>query len=38
MPDKRPGVKNEKRYEALKRKGMSKERAARTWPGGSGWS
>ena len=29
MPDKRPTVKNEKQYEALKRKGMSKERAAR---------
>jgi hypothetical protein len=29
MPDKRPGVKNEKQYEALKEKGMSKERAAR---------
>jgi hypothetical protein len=29
MPDKRPGVKNEKQYEALKRKGMSKERAAK---------
>ena len=29
MPDKRPSVKNEKQYEALKRKGMSKERAAR---------
>jgi hypothetical protein len=28
MPDKRPSVKNEKQYEALKRKGMSKERAA----------
>ena len=26
---KRPGVKNEKQYEALKDKGMSKERAAR---------
>ena len=29
MPDKRPSVKNEKQYEALKRKGMSKARAAR---------
>jgi hypothetical protein len=29
MPDKRPSVKNERRYEALKEKGMSKERAAR---------
>lgn len=29
MPDKRPSVNNEKQYEALKRKGMSKERAAR---------
>jgi hypothetical protein len=29
MPDKRPSVKNEKQYEALKRKGMSKESAAR---------
>jgi hypothetical protein len=29
MPDKRPSVKNEKQYEALKRKGVSKERAAR---------
>jgi hypothetical protein len=29
MPDRRPSVKNEKQYEALKRKGMSKERAAR---------
>ncbi len=28
MPDKRPIVKNEKQYEALKRKGMSKKRAA----------
>jgi hypothetical protein len=28
MPDKRPSVKNEKQYEALKDKGMSKERAA----------
>ena len=26
---KRPGVKNEKQYEALKKKGMSKSRAAR---------
>jgi hypothetical protein len=29
VPDKRPSVKNEKQYEALKKKGMSKERAAR---------
>jgi hypothetical protein len=29
MPDRRPSVKNENQYEALKRKGMSKERAAR---------
>lgn len=29
MPKKRPSVKNEKKYEALKDKGMSKERAAR---------
>jgi hypothetical protein len=29
MPDKRPSVKNEKQYEALKDKGMSKQRAAR---------
>jgi hypothetical protein len=29
MPNKRPSVKNEKQYEALKDKGMSKERAAR---------
>jgi hypothetical protein len=29
MPDKRPSVKNDKQYEALKEKGMSKERAAR---------
>jgi len=30
MPEgKRPGVKNEKQYEALKDKGMSKSRAAR---------
>ena len=28
MPNKRPSVKNEKQYEALKDKGMSKERAA----------
>jgi hypothetical protein len=38
MPDKRPSVKNEKQYKALKRKGMSKERAARiaNSPGASG--
>jgi hypothetical protein len=29
LPDKRPSVKNEDQYEALKEKGMSKERAAR---------
>jgi hypothetical protein len=29
MPEKRASVKNEKQYEALKDKGMSKERAAR---------
>jgi hypothetical protein len=29
MPGKRSSVKNEKQYEALKDKGMSKERAAR---------
>jgi general stress protein YciG len=29
MPDKRPSVKNEKQYEALKDKGMSKERASK---------
>jgi hypothetical protein len=29
VPDKRPRVKNEKQYEALKDKSMSKERAAR---------
>ena len=29
MPSKRANVKNEKQYEALKDKGMSKERAAR---------
>ena len=29
MPGKRPSVKNEDQYEALKDKGMSKERAAR---------
>ena len=36
MPDKRPSVKNERQYEALKDKGMSKERAARiaNSPGG----
>ena len=36
MPDKRPSVKNERQYEALKDKGMSKERAARyrQLPGG----
>ncbi len=29
MPSKRPNVKNEKQYEALKDKGMSKARAAK---------
>lgn len=29
MPNKRPSVKNEKQYEKLKEKGMSKERAAK---------
>jgi hypothetical protein len=29
MPERRTNVKNEKQYEALKDKGMSKERAAR---------
>jgi hypothetical protein len=29
MPRKRPTIKNERKYEALKDKGMSKERAAR---------
>ena len=29
MPSSRPNVKNEKQYEALKDKGMSKERAAK---------
>ena len=29
MPNKRPSVKNEKQYEKLKDKGMSKERAAK---------
>jgi len=29
MPNKRPSVKNEKQYEALKDKGMSKARAAK---------
>ena len=29
MPDQRPSVKNEKQYEALRDKGMSKARAAR---------
>jgi hypothetical protein len=29
MPNKRPSVKNEKQYERLKKKGMSKQRAAR---------
>jgi hypothetical protein len=29
MPGKRPSVKNEKQYEGLRNKGMSKERAAK---------
>jgi len=29
MPGKRPSVKNEKQYEGLKNRGMSKQRAAR---------
>jgi hypothetical protein len=29
MPNKRPRVKNEKQYEGLRKKGMSKERAAK---------
>lgn len=29
MPNKRPSVKNEKQYEGLRKKGMSKARAAR---------
>jgi hypothetical protein len=29
MPNKRPSVKNEKQYEGLRKKGMSKERAAK---------
>jgi hypothetical protein len=29
MPNKRPSVKNEKQYEGLRKKGMSKQRAAR---------
>jgi hypothetical protein len=29
VPNKRASVKNEKQYEALKKKGMSKERAAK---------
>jgi hypothetical protein len=29
LPNKRPSVKNEKQYEGLKKRGMSKERAAR---------
>ena len=38
MPDRRPSVKNAKQYEALKDKGMSKERAAKiaNSPGASG--
>jgi hypothetical protein len=29
VPNKRPSVKNEKQYEGLRKKGMSKERAAK---------
>jgi hypothetical protein len=29
MPNKRPSVKNERQYEGLRKRGMSKERAAR---------
>jgi hypothetical protein len=29
MPNKRPSVKNEKQYEGLRKRGMSKERAAK---------
>jgi hypothetical protein len=29
VPNKRAGVKNEKQYEGLRKKGMSKERAAK---------
>jgi hypothetical protein len=38
MPDKRASVKNERQYEALRDKGMSKERAAKiaNSPGASG--
>jgi len=38
VPDRRPSVKNAKQYEALKDKGMSKERAAKiaNSPGASG--
>lgn len=38
MPNKRPSVKNEKQYEGLRKKGMSKERAAKisNSPGASG--
>ena len=37
MPGKSAHVKNEKQYEALKEKGMSKERVAKiaNWPGAS---
>jgi hypothetical protein len=35
MPNKRATVKNEKQYEALKDKGMSKERAVANSPGAS---
>ena len=34
MPNKSSNVKNERQYEALKDKGMSKERAARIATGG----
>ncbi|MGH2725273.1 MAG: DUF7218 family protein [Actinomycetota bacterium] len=32
MPNKRPSVKNEEQYEGLKKKGMSKRRAAEAIP------
>jgi hypothetical protein len=40
MPQKAAHVKNEKQYEAIKDKGMSKERAARiaNSPGASRWT
>ena len=38
MPGKRPSVKNEKQYEKLKEKGMSKSRAARISNSPGAWS